>query len=278
MPLYMDIHTIDGVTPEALAKAHAADVEAQARHGVNYLKYWINEHSCKAFCLVDAPTAEAAMAVHREAHGFVAEKIIEVDPDMIDGFMGAAATDPAGEVRAPPGSATLHDNAIRSVVFTDIVGSTEATQRLGDEAAMQMLRLHDGVVREALAEFGGREVKHTGDGIMACFNSSVAAIRFATRVHQSLALRSADPAASAHPVQVRIGIAAGEPVEQGNDLFGSTVQLAARICASAEPGQARVSNGVAELCAGKPVKLQDLGRMEFKGFDQPQRVHAVVCQ
>ena len=272
MPLYMDIHTIDGVTPEALAKAHAADVEAQAKHGVNYLKYWINEHRCKAFCLVHAPTPEAAMAVHREAHGFVAEKIIEVDPDMLDGFMGASQANAAGEVQASPVVSGPRDNAIRSIVFTDIVGSTEMTQRLGDEAAMAVLRLHDEVVREALAALGGREIKHTGDGIMACFHSAVAAIRFSARVQQALAQRSTE---AAQPVQVRIGAAAGEPVEQGNDLFGSTVQLAARICASAEPGQALVSNAIAELCAGKPVQFDDLGFVELKGFDQPQRLHSV---
>lgn len=272
MPFYMDIHTIDGLTPEALAKAHAADVQAQAKHGVNYLKYWINEHRCKAFCLVHAPTPEAAMAVHREAHGFVAEKIIEVDPDMLDGFMGASQANASGEVQASPVVSGPRDNAIRSIVFTDIVGSTEITQRLGDEAAMEVLRLHDEVVREALATLGGREIKHTGDGIMACFHSAVAAIRFSARVQQSLAQRVTE---SAHPVQVRIGAAAGEPVEQGNDLFGSTVQLAARICASAQPGQALVSNAIAELCAGKPVRLHDLGLVALKGFDQPQRVHAV---
>jgi class 3 adenylate cyclase len=272
MPLYMDIHTIDGVTPEALAKAHAADVEAQAAHGVNYIKYWINEHRCKAFCLVHAPTPEAAMAVHREAHGFVAEKIIEVDPDALDGFMGAAAANLAGEVQAPTGSGVVRDNAIRSVVFTDIVGSTELTQRLGDEAAMAVLRVHDEVVREALGAHGGREVKHTGDGIMACFHSAVAAIRFATRVQQALAARASE---SEHELRVRIGAAAGEPVEQGNDLFGSTVQLASRICASAEPGQTLVSNAIAEMCAGKAVQLQDAGDFSLKGFERPQRLHSV---
>ena len=272
MPLYMDIHNIDGVTPEALAKAHAADVEAQATHGVNYIKYWINEHRCKAFCLVQAPTPEAAMAVHREAHGFLAEKIIEVDPDMLDGFMGAAATNLDGEVQAAPGTGAIRDNAIRRVVFTDIVGSTELTQRLGDEAAMALLGLHDEIVREALAAHGGREVKHTGDGIMACFHSAVGAIRFATRVQQTLAARASE---SEHELRVRIGAAAGEPVEQGNDLFGSTVQLASRICGSAEPGQARVSNAIAELCAGKSVQLQDIGDVVLKGFDRPQRLHSV---
>ena len=79
MPLYMDIHyKIPGLTKEAIAGAHAADVANQQKHGVEYLKYWFDEGSGKAFCLVNAPNKEAAMAVHREAHGLVADEIIEV--------------------------------------------------------------------------------------------------------------------------------------------------------------------------------------------------------
>ena len=68
----MDIHEIHGATPEDVAKAHAADLEAQEKYGVQYLKYWVNESQGKVFCLVDAPNAEAANCVHREAHGMVA--------------------------------------------------------------------------------------------------------------------------------------------------------------------------------------------------------------
>ena len=79
MPLYMDIHKhVAGLTAEAVAAAHAKDVETQAKHGVKYLKYWFDEGSGKVFCLVEAPSREAAMAVHREAHGLVADEIIEV--------------------------------------------------------------------------------------------------------------------------------------------------------------------------------------------------------
>ena len=67
MPLYMDIHEIDGVTADAVAKAHAADVEVQQKYGVEYRKYWVNENCGKVFCLVHAPNAEAANEVHREA-------------------------------------------------------------------------------------------------------------------------------------------------------------------------------------------------------------------
>ena len=273
MPLYMDIHTIEGVTPEALAKAHAADVEVQGNFDVEYVKYWVNQNTGKVFCLCHAPTPEAAHAVHRDAHGFVAEKIIEVDPDMLDAFMGDAAVNSAGAALVPGGQDSQRDTGIRSVMFTDIVGSTELTQSMGDEAAMEMLRVHDGIVRDALFALGGREVKHTGDGIMACFFSAVAAIQCANRIQQDLAARRArnEP----HPITVRIGAAAGEPVEQGQDLFGSTVQLAARLCARAQPGQTLVSNAIAELCIGKTLAFEDLGETQLKGFARPVRVHAV---
>jgi peptidyl-tRNA hydrolase len=79
MPLFMDIHNhVPGLTPEAVAEAHRKDVETQKKHGVEYLKYWFDEGSGKVFCLVKAPNKEAAMRVHREAHGLVADEIIEV--------------------------------------------------------------------------------------------------------------------------------------------------------------------------------------------------------
>src|SRR5947209_8699256 len=78
MPLYMDVHTIDGVTADAVASAHAADLQAQGAHDVEYLRYWVDEAAGKVFCLVEAPSAEAATAVHREAHGLVADAVFEV--------------------------------------------------------------------------------------------------------------------------------------------------------------------------------------------------------
>jgi hypothetical protein len=79
MPLFMDVHDhIEGLTPEAVTAAHQADLEVQGKFGVKYLKYWFDEKSGKVFCLIDAPTREAAIAVHREAHGLVADRLVEV--------------------------------------------------------------------------------------------------------------------------------------------------------------------------------------------------------
>ena len=79
MPLYMDVHTIaDGVAVDDVAKAHMADLQTQGKYDVSYLRYWVNEADGKVFCLVEAPSADAASTVHREAHGLVADEVFEV--------------------------------------------------------------------------------------------------------------------------------------------------------------------------------------------------------
>ena len=78
MPRYMDVHNVPGVKAADVAQAHMKDLEVQDKHGVNYLKYWVDEEKGKIFCLVDAPDAEAANTVHRHAHGLVADEIYEV--------------------------------------------------------------------------------------------------------------------------------------------------------------------------------------------------------
>lgn len=275
MPLYMDIHELpEGTTAEDIAKAHASDVETQRKYGVEYRKYWVNETGRKVFCLADAPNAEAAACVHREAHGMVAEKIIEVEPDVAEVFLGGAETNSAGAVLMPGGGSDARDPGIRTILFTDIVESTTLTQTLGDEAALALFDVHNTVVRNALTDQGGREIKHTGDGIMASFVSAAAAVRCAAQIQRDLA-KHADNQRD-QPVKVRIGAAAGEPVEQHHDLFGYTVQLAARLCSHASPEQILVSNAIAELCLGKGFSFQDVGEVVLKGFDRPVRAHAVA--
>jgi class 3 adenylate cyclase len=275
MPLYMDIHNLpEGTTKEDVAKAHAKDMKTQRKYGVKYTKYWVNEKAGKVFCLCHAPNAEAAECVHREAHGMMAEKIIEIQPELAEGFLGGVETNAAGAAILPGGGADARDPGIRTVLFTDVVNSTTLTQSLGDEAAFALLGVHDTVVRNALADLGGREVKHTGDGIMASFVSTAAAVRCAIQIQREL-----DKYAQANPeraLKVRVGAAAGEPVEQHNDLFGSTVQLASRLCAHAQPEQILVSNAIAELCLGKGLQFEDLGELTLKGFGYPVRAHAAA--
>lgn len=275
MPLYMDIHELpEGMTPEEVAQAHVKDMEIQQKYGVEYSKYWLNVTGRKVFCLAHAPNAEAAERVHREAHGLLAEKIIEVHPELAEGFLGGAETDAAGAAILPGGGSDTRDPGIRTILFTDVVNSTTLTQLLGDEAALAILGVHDTIVRDALSALGGREIKHTGDGIMASFISAANAVRCAVQIQREL-----DKHAKANPdhsLKVRVGAAAGEPVEQHNDLFGSTVQLASRLCTHAQPDQILVSNAIAELCLGKGLLFEDLGEVTLKGFRSPVRAHAAA--
>ena len=155
------------------------------------------------------------------------------------------------------------------MMFTDIVGSTEMTARLGDSAALELVRAHDALVRRGLEAYGGREIKHTGDGIMASFDKVQNSVRAAADIQRRFAAYNAD---ASETLSVRIGIDAGEPVEDHNDLFGSTVQLASRLCSEAEANGIIVSGFARELCQEDTSRFVALGERRFKGFADKAQV------
>ncbi len=153
---------------------------------------------------------------------------------------------------------------IMTILFTDMVGSTDLTQSRGDQAAQDIVRRHNAIVRQALAENGGKEVKHTGDGIMASFASASNGVEAAIAIQR--AVKKHNGKNRELPLELRIGINAGEPIEEEDDLFGSTVQLAARVCAAANPSQILCTNVVRELAAGKNRDFISQGAHALKGF------------
>jgi len=161
-----------------------------------------------------------------------------------------------------------------AVLFTDIVGSTNMTVTLGDEAAQYVVRTHNRIVRSALTNFAGREIKHTGDGIMASFATVSNAVEAAIEIQRRAAANN--EAEGDVPLHLSIGINAGEPVVEDDDLFGVTVQLSARLCALAGSDQIMVSEVVRGLCSGKNVKFVSRGTHPMKGFSEPVMVHEVL--
>ena len=264
MPLYLDRHDLPGATPEDVAAAHRSDLMVQGAHEVRYLTYWFEPETGSVFCLAEGPSKEAVETVHREAHGMTASSIIEVEPGPVQSFFGTLPEHPVGT----PYTAS----AVRAVLFTDICGSTAFTQTYGDDAATALVKQHDTVVRDALQARGGHEVKHTGDGIMASFESVSAAVEAAADIQRTFAARNVD---AETPLEVRIGISAGEPVTDEGDLFGAAVQLAARLCDKSPPSGILASVAVRELCIGKLVRFKDAGSMELKGFAEPTQVYEV---
>lgn len=266
MPLYLDRHDVPGATAEDLAAAHAADVGVQQNHDVRYLTYWFDPAAHTVFCLAEGPSRDAVEAVHREAHGLLAASIIEVEPGPVSGFLGAFPMHPVGTPYVA--------SAVRAVLFTDICESTALTQRLGDRASTDLVREHDRIVRSCIETCGGREIKHTGDGIMASFDAPSSAVEAAVQMQRQLAERNR---AADTTVDVRIGISAGEPITDGGDLFGATVQLAARLCGIAPTGGVTASVAVRELCVGKLIHFDERQPMHLKGFSDIVRCFDVLC-
>ncbi len=165
--------------------------------------------------------------------------------------------------------------AFRTILFTDVEGSTALTQRLGDAKARALLREHERVVREALEAHGGSEVKTMGDGFMASFSSAKRALECAIAMQRAFAEHNE---AAEERIKVRVGLNAGEPIAEDDDLFGTAVNEAARITATAKGGEILVSNVVRELAKGKDYLFADRGEASLKGFDEPVRLYEVRWQ
>jgi class 3 adenylate cyclase/pimeloyl-ACP methyl ester carboxylesterase len=164
------------------------------------------------------------------------------------------------------------DAGLRTILWTDLVEHTQMMTRLGDAKGRQLLREHERITREALKAHGGSEVKTMGDGFMASFTSVTKAVDCAVALQRAM---ESEAETLETPLRVRIGLNAGEPVEDEGDLFGTTVILAARIAAIAEAGEILASDVIRQLLSGKDFVFNDRGEHPLKGFEEPVRVYEV---
>ncbi len=170
--------------------------------------------------------------------------------------------------KAETASETLSADIVHIILFTDVEGSTALTDRLGDAKARELLREHERTVREALKAHGGSEVKTMGDGFMTSFSSATKALECAIAMQSAFAERNES---AEEPIKVRIGLNAGEPIAEDDDLYGTAVNLAARIAAQAEGGEILASEAVRQIVAGKKFPFSDRGETALRGFED--RVH-----
>ncbi len=175
----------------------------------------------------------------------------------------AAIADDGGSL--PEGSQP--DRVLATVMFSDIVSSTERAAEIGDARWRDVLDRHDVVIRTELADHGGREVKSTGDGFLALFDAPARAIRCAVAIRDALA---------AEGVEVRVGLHAGEVEMRGDDVGGIAVHIGARVLGSAEPGDVVASSTVHDLVAGSSIGFDDRGEHELRGVPDRWHLYAVV--
>jgi class 3 adenylate cyclase len=188
---------------------------------------------------------------------------------MVDEFLGVQ---PAPIEAGSPPAPSASESAFRTVLFTDLVGHTEMMQRLGDDRGREVLREHERITRDLLKRHGGAEVKTMGDGFMASFGSVTKAMDCAIALQRAFSARTES---MTEPLHVRVGLSAGEPIEEDGDLFGSTVILASRIAAKAGAGEILAPDTVRGLLSGKGFVFSDRGEFVPKGFEDAVRLYEV---
>jgi class 3 adenylate cyclase len=263
----------ESVTPQAAWAAQAAVEEFDVTDLLAQVKAPTLVLHRRQLAVLDVAVArrlasqipDARLALLEGASGVPSVGDMEAVATAIDEFLGEGEE---AEARAAP-------SGLVTILFTDVEGSTALTQRLGDAKARELLREHERIVREALTSHGGAELKTTGDGFMASFSSATRALESAIAMQRAFAAHNES---AEEPILVRVGMNAGEPIAEEEDLFGTAVIEAARIAAAAKGGEILVSDVVRQLAKGKDFLFADRGEVALKGFDEPVRLYEVRWQ
>lgn len=231
MPIFMDRHDVPGATAVDLATAHRKDLEVQDTFGCRALTYWFDEIRGVAFCLIEAPGAEAVSQMHRAAHGMVPNRIIEVGADLVEAFLGRLG-DPAS-VRGA-GSTPLwifEDAAFRTILAVELKDGAVLTAKYGVDAARSMHEEIDLLIGRAVDQHNGGQTSKFDDTVLVTFASASDAVECAREIQSELnSYTPRPPVPPGAGLSAGIGLSAGDPVTEKNDLFEEAIQTAKRLC------------------------------------------------
>ena len=253
MPIFMDVHIVPGVKAKDVAEAHRLDLLHQQEHGCNCMTYWIDEARENIFCLIEAPDKYAVEEMHSKAHGLIPNKIIEVNSNLVEAFLGRIY-DPTEAQVSNEGLKVFADSSFRILLVTKTTDPVLLKHQFGEEKAGELLSAHTAIIRKNILQHGGREVEHEGSGFVVSFSSASEAVACA------LSIRKEMPDLVSAQIDLKLAVNAGEPVERSEHLFGETIQFAANMCRIAKEGKVAIASPVKELIA------DDLFREERKYF------------
>ena len=252
MAIYMDLHIVPGVNAKDVADAHSMDVLMEKEHSCKCLTYWIDELRGYVFCLIDAPDKGSVIELHTRAHGLVPNKIIEVEPSLVHAFLGRI-TDPENAYVTDGGLMILDDTSYRVVMHMQVADYALLEERVGAEKASGLLDTFRKTAKREVLRNNGREVSSEGVELIASFVEGEKALEAAVSISD---LMSGHP-----PLELRIGLHAGEPVMQSDKLFGDTVQLLKRMNAFSRDKPLLMTQSVRELI-GEDALLTQQHRLE----------------
>lgn len=242
MPIFMDRHEIKGITAEEVAAVHQQDLKIQHKFGCRALTYWFDSERGTAFCLIEAPEREAVVEMHREAHGQVPTRIIEVEDRLVESFLGRIA-DPDAPAAGPGEFPVFEETAFRVVMVSLVRNSAFIAGKLGVNAGLKLVGEHNRIAERVIDEHGGRKATPADHGIIATFLSARQAVDCALKLRGKVEAYNGRSAPA--PLQISVSLAAGEPVTDSSTLFGETIRLAERLSVVAGRGQVGMNASVA---------------------------------
>lgn len=240
MPIFMDLHIVPGVNAKDVAEAHSRDVYLEKDHNCTCLTYWIDEIRGHVFCLIDAPSKEAVYELHNRSHGLLPHKIIEVQNDFVESFLGRI-TDPDSGQYTNSGLLMLDDTSYRIIMSVNTTDTILLQHQLGMERAVKKVEKQNSIIRDAIKKHGGKEALHEGKAIIGSFIAAENAVNCGLTI-QEQAQEFADE-------KISIRIHAGEPVAQTDKLFGDTLQLLQDLDMLKRKQPVIITAGVKELIA-----------------------------
>src|SRR5580692_11318291 len=186
MPIYMDVHYIPGVGALDVAEAHHKDVHIQEEYHCRCMTYWVDEARGNVFCLIDAPDSSMVEEMHRNAHGLIPHKIIEVKNELVESFLGRIH-DPEKTETSDTGLKVFSETAFRVLLVAEMLDPVLLRHGLGSTTANDLLEKQNTQIRMGIAKHGGREAEHAGHGFIASFCSVGEAVACAKGLQAGLA-------------------------------------------------------------------------------------------
>ncbi len=241
MPIYMDLHLTGDLSSKLMAEAHVRDLKFQREFHCRCMTYWFDEDSGNAFCLIEAPSADAVDQLHIRSHKQGPHRIIEVNEDKVRSFLGRIQDPDALYDIANPDLKIFEDTAFRTVVFIETQDLGLLRYNLGKERADRLISFRNEIIRNELENHNGSEVEMADKGFIASFVSAMDAVKCACEIQKKALLLTEE-------LKMRIGIHAGMPVAQSEELFGDTLTVTRRLATIARMNQIVLSSIMKKLC------------------------------
>jgi len=247
MPIFMDVHIVPGVKAKDVAEAHRKDLLHQGEHQCKCMTYWIDEERENIFCLIEAPNKEAVEVLHRNAHGLVPNKVIEVNSGLVESFLGRIYDPEDAQIMAD-GLKVFAESSFRYLL---LIKMPDPLLFKNDEQIE--------IIRKNISEMQGRETERAGSDFIFSFQSVQNALQAALQIQKDSVLKNEDWSMALH---------AGEPVENSQELFGDTIKLLNSLTSIAKSGQLMISFSVRELLAKDPLYLKNKSLQSFSEADE----------